>query len=212
MAPLWKQALGSTIHCVAGDATGIIVASVVTTAAGLAMWGDTIVEYVFGFAFGLLIFQALFMRDMLGGSYVRAVRSTVTAEWLSMNCVMAGMIPVMVILRSHIPGTTDVGSVRFWAVLSLAVFTGLVTAYPVNVWLVYNHLKHGMGTVRALGEGGEPLPRQGHDGPARTMTMPMPATQVSLVTREQVTAVAILTLTALAAGVLLGAAFGSFTM
>jgi hypothetical protein len=212
VAPLWKQALGSTIHCVAGDATGIIVASVVTTAAGLAMWGDTIVEYVFGFAFGLLIFQALFMREMLGGSYVRAVRSTVTAEWLSMNCVMAGMIPVMVILRSHIPGTTDVGSVRFWAVLSLAVFTGLVTAYPVNVWLVYNHLKHGMGTVRALGEGGEPLPRLGDDGPARTMTMPMPATQVSLVTREQVTAVAVLTLTALAAGVLLGAAFGSFTM
>ena len=44
------------------------------------MWGDTIVEYVFGFAFGLLIFQALFMRDMLGGSYRRAVSSTVVAE------------------------------------------------------------------------------------------------------------------------------------
>ena len=52
VAPLWKQSLGSTIHCVAGDATGIIVASVVTTTAGLPMWGDTIVEYVFGFAFG----------------------------------------------------------------------------------------------------------------------------------------------------------------
>jgi Domain of unknown function (DUF4396) len=109
VAPLWKQALGSTIHCVAGDAAGIIVASVVTTAAGLPMRGDTIVEHAFGFAFGLLIFQALFMRDMLGGSYVRAVRSTVAAEWLSMNCVLAGMIPVMVILRSHIAGTSDVG-------------------------------------------------------------------------------------------------------
>jgi hypothetical protein len=213
VAPLWKQALGSTIHCVAGDATGIIVASAVTTSAGLPMWGDSIVEYAFGFAFGLLIFQALFMRDMLGGSYLRAVRSTMTAEWLSMNCVMAGMIPVMVILRSHIPGTTDVGSVRFWAVLCLAVFTGLVTAYPVNVWLVASHLKHGMGTVRALGQGGGgPLPRQEGDGPAGTATMTMPATRKSMVTREQLTAVAVLTLTALAAGVLLGAAFGSFTM
>ena len=178
VAPLWKQSLGSTIHCVAGDATGIIVASVVTTAAGLPMWGDTIVEYVFGFAFGLLIFQALFMRDMLGGSYGRAVSSTVTAEWLSMNCVMAGMIPVMVILRTDFAGTTDIGSVRFWIVLSLAVLVGLLAAYPVNVWLVANHLKHGMGTVRALGEGGEPgfgrrhghgghVTQPGHQGPDR---------------------------------------------
>src|SRR3954469_6287060 len=28
--PLWKQGAGSTIHCVAGDATGIIAAAVVT--------------------------------------------------------------------------------------------------------------------------------------------------------------------------------------
>ncbi|MDB6156839.1 MAG: multicopper oxidase type 3, partial [Gammaproteobacteria bacterium] len=27
-APLWKQGVGSTIHCVAGDATGIIAAAV----------------------------------------------------------------------------------------------------------------------------------------------------------------------------------------
>jgi Domain of unknown function (DUF4396) len=203
VAPLWKQSLGSTIHCVAGDATGIIVASVVTTAAGLPMWGDTIVEYVFGFAFGLLIFQALFMRDMLGGSYGRAVSSTVTAEWLSMNCVMAGMIPVMVILRTDFAGTTDIGSVRFWIVLSLAVLVGLLAAYPVNVWLVANHLKHGMGTVRALGEGGEPV---------SVAAMDMAAMSPSRVTRAQIVAVAVLTLTALGAGILLAAAFGDFSM
>ena len=27
IAPLWKQSVGSTIHCMAGDATGIIVAA-----------------------------------------------------------------------------------------------------------------------------------------------------------------------------------------
>ncbi|HEX6475968.1 MAG TPA: DUF4396 domain-containing protein [Acidimicrobiales bacterium] len=161
VAPLWKQSLGSTIHCVAGDATGIVVAAAVTTSIGLPMWAELIVEYAFGFSFGLLVFQALFMRDMLGGSYLAAVRATVVAEWLSMNCVMAGMIPVMVLLRSHVPGTTDVGSVRFWGVLSVAVFVGLVVAYPVNVWLVQAGLKHGMGTVRALGEGGSPIPTDG---------------------------------------------------
>ena len=214
VAPLWKQSLGSTIHCVAGDATGIIVASVVTTAAGLPMWGDTIIEYVFGFAFGLFIFQALFMRDMLGGSYARAVTSTVTPEWLSMNCVMAGMIPVMVILRTDFAGTNQIGSVRFWIVLSLAVLVGLVVAYPVNVWLVRNHLKHGMGTVRALGEGGEQLPvtRAAAAAAADTdMAMNM-ATADRQVTRAQIAAIAVLTLTALGAGILLAAGFGDFSM
>src|SRR5215217_2220259 len=38
--PLWKQGLGSAIHCVAGDATGIIVAATITAALGLPMWID----------------------------------------------------------------------------------------------------------------------------------------------------------------------------
>jgi hypothetical protein len=47
--PLWKQGVGSTIHCVAGDATGIILAAVITASLGLPMWLDLIVEYVTGF-------------------------------------------------------------------------------------------------------------------------------------------------------------------
>ena len=67
-SPLWKQGVGSTIHCVAGDATGIILAAVVTATLGLPMWIDLIVEYVAGFAFGLCIFQSLFMKSMMGGT------------------------------------------------------------------------------------------------------------------------------------------------
>jgi hypothetical protein len=44
--PLWKQGVGSTVHCIAGDATGIIHAAVVTATLGLPMWIDLIVEYV----------------------------------------------------------------------------------------------------------------------------------------------------------------------
>jgi hypothetical protein len=55
IAPLWKQGAGSTIHCCAGDATGIIVAAAVTSLLGLPMWLDLIVEYVAGLAFGLFI-------------------------------------------------------------------------------------------------------------------------------------------------------------
>ena len=41
--PLWKQSVGSTIHCCAGDATGIIVAAAITALLGLPMWIDLIV-------------------------------------------------------------------------------------------------------------------------------------------------------------------------
>ena len=67
---MWKQALGSTLHCVAGDATGVIIAATVTGLFGLPMWFDMTAEYVFGFAFGLFIFQSLFMKDIMGVSYV----------------------------------------------------------------------------------------------------------------------------------------------
>jgi len=153
--PLWKQGLGSTIHCVAGDATGIVIAATVTAALGLPMWVDLIVEYVFGFAFGLLIFQALFMRDMLGGSYLLAIRRTVLSEWVSMNAMMAGMFPTMVILMmGRDMRAMDPTELVFWGTMSVAVGVGLLVAYPVNLWLVHSGLKHGMGTVRALGKGG----------------------------------------------------------
>jgi hypothetical protein len=152
--PLWKQALGSTIHCLAGDATGIIVAAAITMALGLRMWQDLIAEYAFGFAFGLLVFQALFMRDMLGGSYTRALRLSFLPEWISMNAVMSAMIPVMVVLMTRDMRSMEPGSTRFWGVMSLATLAGFVVAYPFNAWLVAAGLKHGMGTVRALGEGG----------------------------------------------------------
>ena len=38
--PLWKQGIGSTVHCVACDATGIILAATVTALLGpCARWG-----------------------------------------------------------------------------------------------------------------------------------------------------------------------------
>ena len=42
IAPLWKQSVGSTIHCIAGDATGIIVAATITSLLGLPMASNTL--------------------------------------------------------------------------------------------------------------------------------------------------------------------------
>ncbi|TKK66296.1 DUF4396 domain-containing protein [Ilyomonas limi] len=154
VAPLWKQTVGSTIHCMAGDATGVIVVAFITALLNLPMGIDSILEYIAGFAFGLFIFQSLFMKDMLGGSYAEAVRKTWYPEWMSMNFVMAGMIPVMIILMTGDMRNMEVKSLRFWGIMSLASLVGGVLAIPVNWWMVKNKLKHGMGTERVLGKGG----------------------------------------------------------
>lgn len=214
----WKQAFGSAIHCMAGDATGVIAAAAITTALGLPMWQDVIAEYVFGFAFGLLIFQALFMRDMAGGSYWGALRMSFIPEWLSMNAVMAGMIPTMVVLMSRDMAAMHASSLRFWGVMSLATLVGFAVAYPINLWLVGVRLKHGMGTVRALGHGGHevgadrqsatPMPDMGHDAMAGMSGMAAGAR----VTGPQIAAMTVLTLIMLGAGIIVATLFGRWAM
>jgi len=147
--PLWKQGTGSTIHCVAGDATGIILAAVVTAALGLPMWLDLIIEYLAGFAFGLFIFQSLFMKNMMGGSYWQNVRKSFTPEFVSMNAMMAGMAPVMsLLMMGRDMRAMEPTELLFWGVMSLGVIAGFAVAYPVNVWMVARNLKHGLMTER----------------------------------------------------------------
>ena len=75
VAARWRQALGSTMHCVAGDGIGILAGAVLSSAFGISGLAEVALEYILGFAFGWTIFQALFMRDMAGGSYLRALTS-----------------------------------------------------------------------------------------------------------------------------------------
>src|SRR6266404_4190440 len=147
--PLWKQGVGSTIHCVAGDATGIILAAVITATLGLPMRIDLIVEYLVGFAFGLFIFQSLFMKEIMGGSYWDNVRSTFLPEFISMNAMMAGMAPTMsFLMMGRDMRAMKPSNLLFWGVMSLGVAVGFFVAYPVNVWMVKRGLKHGLMTER----------------------------------------------------------------
>ena len=142
--PHWKQAIGSMMHCVAGDATGIILAAAIVFHFGLPNGIDLFIEYTSAFIMGLLIFQAVFMMGMYGGNYFKAVRKTFFAETVSMNMVMVGMIPTMVILMSKVPGSDDPRHPLFWAIMSVATMVGMITAYPINSWMVRTGIKHGM--------------------------------------------------------------------
>jgi hypothetical protein len=161
-AATWKQSLNSEMHCLAGDATGIIIAAAIVPAFGLANGWDMLIEYTAGFVVGLFVFQALMMAGMYGGNYLIAVRKTFFAETVSMNMVMTGMIPTMLVLGHLWPQSHDPAEPAFWFRMSLATLAGGIVAFPINRWLVASHLKHGCMTLP--GADG-PAPGLGHRSP-----------------------------------------------
>ena len=133
------------------------------------------------------------------------------SELLSMNLLMAGMMPTMMILRMYVPAADNPLSPNFWFVMSMALLVGFIIAYPMNWWLVANHLKHGMMTVRpataAAGahEHGDEAAMSGM-APAEPamshMSMPMAASHAP---RPPIAVMALLSFVALAAGYLIAA-------
>ncbi|MEO8779396.1 MAG: DUF4396 domain-containing protein, partial [Rhodanobacter sp.] len=136
IATRWRQVLGSTMHCVAGDGVGILAGAVVASYFTLNRPVEIALEYALGFGFGWTIFQSLFMRGMAGGSYRRALATTFLPEFLSMNLVMTGMMVVASWGRSALGGSFSALTPTFWFVMSMALLAGFLTAYPMNWWLV----------------------------------------------------------------------------
>ena len=145
----WKQSVNSEMHCLAGDATGIFLAAAIVPVFGFPNGIDLVIEYVTAYGMGLFLFQAMMMVGMYEGNYLLAVRKTIFAETVSMNMVMLGMIPAMVLLNHYLPGADGGPSTaKFWFVMSMAAIVGGVTAYPINHYLVRKGLKHGCMTIR----------------------------------------------------------------
>jgi hypothetical protein len=221
VAAPWRQVLGSTMHCVAGDGVGILAGAVIAAVIGLSGWLDVLLEYLLGFGFGWMIFQALFMRDMAGGSYSKALRTTFTSELLSMNLLMAGMVLTMIAIRTAVPEAESPLAPEFWFAMSTALLVGAIAAYPMNWWLVSHHLKHGMMTVRPTpAAAGMAMEGMQHEAPAgahagHAMAGPSPAaTGVAhaagtTAARPAVARMALLSFAALAAGLALAAAIAS---
>ncbi len=153
VAKTWRQVLGSTMHCVAGDGLGILAGAAIGAVLTLPRWADISLEYALGFSFGWTIFQALFMRGMAGGSSRRSLAVTFIPEFLSMNVLMAAMILSASLARSLLPPAHGPLAPQSWFVMSMGLLVGFVAAYPINWWLVTRGFKHGMMTVRRPGSG-----------------------------------------------------------
>jgi hypothetical protein len=153
------------------------------------------------------------MRGMVGGSYPRALKNTFAPELLSMNFLMTGMLPTVMTLRRYVLSAGDPMTPNFWFVMSMGLLVGFVISYPINWWLVANHLKHGMMTVRpASADAGAHdravqagMSGMSHAGPDMShMSMSMDAGKAPW---PPVPVMALLSFVALAAGVAIGFPF-----
>src|SRR5262249_16873442 len=124
---------------------------------------------------------------------------------LSMNFLMTGMLPTVMTLRGYEVSAGDPMTPNFWFVMSMGLLVGFVISYPINWWLVANHLKHGMMTVRPASADADDRPAQAgmsgmsHAGPDMShMSMSMDAATAPW---PPVPVMALLSLFALAAGV-----------
>lgn len=206
VAKRWRQVLGSTMHCVAGDGVGILSGAVISSVIALMGPVEIALEYLLGFIFGWTIFQALFMRDMVGGVYSRSLKLTFVPELLSMNLLMSAMVPTMVILRAWIAPRAGPADPAFWFVMSMALLAGFVVAYPMNWWLVANHLKHGMFTIRADKDSDNPNDAGAKEAGAHG-AMKMGSAKGDRPPAPSIWAMAALSYLALAAGLLIAWAF-----
>jgi hypothetical protein len=145
----WRQVLGSTMHCAAGDGLGIIAGAAIGSLLELSPAADIALEYLLGFGFGWAFFQAYAMRDMADGNYRKSLEMTFIPEFFSMNVLMAGMLLVAKFWMPVVAGANSPFAPAFWFIMSLALLAGFVCTYPMNWWLVTRHIKHGMMTVRA---------------------------------------------------------------
>lgn len=153
VSPMWKQATGSVVHCVAGDALGIVAAAVVTSSLGTPPYIDMIVEYVVGFLVGWLLFQTIPIMHMNHISFRKAVGTGFWAEFLSLTFMIIGMFPTMYYL-TNLWTVRSPWTATFWLIMSISIFVGSVVTYPINWWMVAKRMKHGMGSSHVMGHGG----------------------------------------------------------
>jgi hypothetical protein len=149
----WTDFAVSATHCGAGCALGDVIGEWVAfatafTIAGVALWPEYVFDFVPGYVFGIL-FQYWAIKPMSGLSRRAALRDAIRADTLSVIAFEAGMFAWMALVyfvlftRPHL----ETDHAAYWLMMQIAMAIGLVTTYPVQIWLVRRGVKHAVGRL-----------------------------------------------------------------
>ncbi len=137
------------MHCGGGCTLGDVMgATLVTVAglqvAGLALWPELIVDYVLAFALGIA-FQYYAIAPMRGLGVRDGLVAALKADALSLTAFEVGLFGWMILTQLVlVPAHVHPDQPVYWLMMQFGMLLGLVTAYPVNWWLIRAGIKERM--------------------------------------------------------------------
>ena len=147
----WHGFATSAFHCGAGCALGDVIGEWVVfaasfTIAGAALWPGYAVDFALGYLLGI-VFQYWAIRPMSRLSRGAAIREAIRADTLSIVAFEAGMFGWMAVVYFLLFPQPHLGPdhAAYWLMMQIAMATGLLTTYPVQIWLVRRGIKQAMG-------------------------------------------------------------------
>ena len=147
--PLWQSVLLGTLHCGSGCTLGDIIAAILlilfpVALFGSHLYGEWAVDFILAFIIGI-IFQYYAIKPMGHLSRSQALLAALKADTLSLTFWQTGMYGWMALCNFVIFGhMLKAPMPAFWMMMQVAMLFGLLTAYPVNWWLISRGIKEKM--------------------------------------------------------------------
>jgi hypothetical protein len=147
--PMWQSVLAGVLHCGSGCALGDLIAASLVTFLSIKLFtrqliNEWAIEYAAAFAVGI-IFQFYAIKPMKDLSAKDALVAALKADALSLTFWQIGMYSWMAIadflIFHHLLKAT---SPVFWLMMQIGMLCGLLTAYPINWWLIKKGIKEKM--------------------------------------------------------------------
>lgn len=147
--PFWQSVLIGTLHCGAGCTLGDVIAANWLRIVPFVIFGSRLVgEWTVEFALALVIgivFQYYAIKPMRQLTPNQAWIAALKADVLSLTFWQIGMYGWMAVANFLIfHHTLDASSTVFWLMMQIGMLCGLVTAFPVNWWLIKKGVKEAM--------------------------------------------------------------------
>lgn len=147
--PFWQSVLVGSLHCGSGCTLGDLIAAnallfIPFTLFGSKLYGEWTIDFVIAFLIGI-IFQYYAIKPMRKLSSGEAIIAALKADTLSLTFWQIGMYGWMAIADFLIfKQVLNASMMVFWLMMQIAMLFGLLTAYPVNWWLIKKGIKEAM--------------------------------------------------------------------
>ena len=147
--PGWRGIAVTATHCGAGCALGDVIGewivfSAAFSIAGHALWAEYIVDFAFGYVFGIG-FQYWAIKPMSGLTPLAALRDAITADTLSVIAFEAGMFGWMAVFQLVLFPKLMPNDPSYWLMMQIAMVIGLAATSPAQIFLINRGIKERMG-------------------------------------------------------------------